>query len=47
MSYSTPVIHGPAAPPASSETMMMLKIEPKCGPSKISATTEPIRLVNE
>ena len=26
---------------------MMLKIEPKYGPSKISATTEPIRLVKE
>ena len=34
--------HGPAAPPTISETMSRLKIEPKCGPSKISATTGPI-----
>ena len=34
--------HGPTAPPAISATISVPKIEPKCGPSKISAAIAPM-----
>ena len=40
-SFSTPVTHGPTAPPTMAPSITVPKIEPKCGPSKISAAIGP------